>query len=574
MKRYRMIVLFCLLLLVMLGRVSGQSAGVTAEAIGQANLRAWTDVSSALLGQIVAGTRYPVVGRSIAYPWLLLGDPNTQQPIGWVFRDLVNVTGDISLVPITEINLSNGIPVITNPVVPTLTLPVVGVALSTPTPAATTAPQIVSTTTPIPLTGVIGTAQGEINIRYGPGVEYPRIGVARFGDPFQIIGRHTQFPWVQVQYSGAPNGSGWIAIDLLAIQGDIQSVPPISQTRFDLPTLTPTLPAVRPVGYLAATPVPISAGFQALGDQLWGMMLAARFEPETSRLGGLFIANLRSGEALTFGNDIAFSGMSLNKIAILTALYSTLQVPADDATAIEIANMMVCSENSASNKLLARLGNGDATAGAQAVTGFLQSLGLGNMYMVAPFKINPDATPVPVRAPTTNADQVRAQPDIANQMTVDDMGWLLNGLYQCAFSNSGPLLTTLPGAFDQRECRQMIDVMSENNLEQPLLMSAGVPASIRVAHKHGWTADTHGAAGIAFTPGGDYALVVTLHNPTWLDFSESFPLITDISRTVYNYFNPNEPLQQGREPFIVPVQECQVAGMPIINELTSYEFQN
>ena len=73
---------------------------------------------------------------------------------------------------------------------------------------------------------------------------------------------------------------------------------------------------------------------------------------------------------------------------------------------------------------------------------------------------------------------------------------------------------------------------------------------------------------------GRYDLVVSLHNPTWLDFSESFPLITEISHTIYNYYNPTAPIETDREPFIVPVDDCKVAGSPIIDELTSGSFTN
>lgn len=542
--------------------VAAQAPGVSAEAIQQANLRAATDVSSALLGQIVAGNRYPVIGRSASYPWLLLGDVSTYQPIGWVYVDLVTVYGDINAVPFSDIQIGAiVVPASTNS--PTETLAVVGVSL----PTAPSQPDI------NPTSGVVGVVTGEINIRYGPGVEYPRIGVAQAGERYEITARHTQFPWVQIRYPQAPNGYGWVANDLLEIQGNIFSVPATSQTSFDLPTLTPTPPVVQASVLLNTTPVPISPEFRALGDQLWSMVLAAGFEPETSKLGALFLMDLRSNQAITFGNNIAFSGMSLNKIAILSALYDQLPAPPNTEIAVGIANMMVCSENSASNALLSFMGAGDSYAGAGVVTSFMERIGLGNTFIVAPFLTDPNATPEPVRAPTTGADQQRAQPDYSNQMTVDDLGWLLGGIYQCAFNNNGPLMSAAPGAFEQRECRQMVDVMSANNLGQPLLMSAGVPADTRVAHKHGWTPDTHGNAGIVFTPGGDYVLVVALHNPTWLDFSESFPLITELSRTIYNYYNPASPSLTDREPYIVPVDDCQVAGSPIVDELTSYQFE-
>lgn len=535
---------------------------VSAEAIGQANLRETTDVNSTMLGQITVGTRYPVIGRSEFYPWILLGNPANGEPLGWVFSELMTVYGTLNTVPFSSLVVGTA---------PTPTFPPNATQLPTLTfqpPQTLTLP----TATLAATSGVAGLVTGEINVRYGPGVDYPRVGVARAGETFEITARHTQLPWVQIRYNDAPNGFGWVATDLLEIQGDVFSVPSISQMTFDLPTLTPTAPAVQASTVFGGEPIPLSPEFEALGDELWGMMLDARFEPETSRLAGLFLMDLQTGEAITFGNDIAFSGMSLNKIAILADVYSNLSTPPNTELAIDIANMMVCSENSASNALLSYLGGGDPFQGANSVTSFMQEIGLGNTYMVAPFLIDPLATPASVRAPTTDVDQVRAEPDYSNQMTVDNLGWLLSGMYECAYEDSGPLMDAAPDAFTTNECRQMIDVMSSNNLGEPLLMSAGVPPETRVAHKHGWTADTHGNAGIVFTPGGNYVLVVALHNPTWLDFSESFPLITGISRTVYNYYNPDAPMETDREPNIVEVQNCNIISSPIIDELTSINF--
>ncbi len=546
------------------GLVKGQTSNVSAEAYQQANLRASTDVNSTLLGQIVAGNRYPVVGRSQYYPWLLLADPTTMQPIGWVYTDLVQVTGDINTVPYTEDAIGPAPTLTLVPTIgvsPTETVGIYGIDLTSPTPTVGD-----SATNP---GGVYGIVTGDINIRYGPGVDYPRVGIARAGEQYEITARNTQFPWVQIRFPQAPNGYGWVANDLLDIHGDIFSVPATSQIVFDLPTLTPTPPVIQESDLLDSTPVPISSDFRALGDQLWDMVLKAGFELDTSRLGALFLMDLRTGQAITFGNNIAFSGMSLNKITILATLYSVLQTPPDTATAVNIANMMVCSENSASNALLADLGNGDPYQGAQVVTDFMAKIGLGNTFIVAPFLTDPNATPAPVHAPTTKADQVSAQPDYSNQMTVDDLGWLLDGMYQCAFNNNGPLMSAAPGDFTQTECRQMLDVMTSNNMGQPLLMSAGVPPDTRVAAKHGWVPDTHGNAGIVFTPGGDFVLVVALHNPDWLDFGESFPLITQIAHTVYNYYNPEHPVTTDRTPYIVPVDDCKVEGSAIVNELAS-----
>jgi hypothetical protein len=59
-----------------------------------------------------------------------------------------------------------------------------------------------------------------------------------------------------------------------------------------------------------------------------------------------------------------------------------------------------------------------------------------------------------------------------------------------------------------------------------------------VAHKHGFTGDTHADAALVFSPGGDFVLVVFLYRPEWLEWEESAPLIADIATLTYNYFNP------------------------------------
>ncbi len=538
-----------------------QASGVFAEAVGQANLRSTTDVGSTLLGQIEAGTRYPVIGRSEFYPWVLLGDPTNAQPMGWVFLDLVLIYGDLVTVPFSTLEVSTGttIPVSTPP--PALaqssaTFELVGVALPslTPTLSAT----------------VSGLVLGEINVRYGPGVDYPRVGVAREGERFEVIARHTQLPWVQVRYPAAPNGLGWVATDLLEIQGDIYSLPSISQTAFNLPTLTPTSAVVQQSTLFSSTPVAISPEFQALGDELWSMVLDSGFEPETSRLGALFLLDLQTGEAITFGSEIAFSGMSLNKIAVMAALYRELDSPPDSYEALSLANSMICSENTATNAVLSIVGQGDPYRGTLEVNSMLSELGLGQTYIAAPYAPDPRITPQPVRAPMTSADQQRAEPDPFNQMTVDQLGWLLGGIYQCAAHESGPLMSTFPGAYDARECQQMLYLMSNNRINA--LIEVGVPPDTRVAHKHGWIPDTHGDAGIVFTPGGNYVLVVVLHNPTWLDFSESFPLTAEISRVVYNYYNASAPVETIRPANVPEASSCSLFGSPVVENLISGNF--
>jgi hypothetical protein len=62
-------------------------------------------------------------------------------------------------------------------------------------------------------------------------------------------------------------------------------------------------------------------------------------------------------------------------------------------------------------------------------------------------------------------------------------------------------------------------------------------------------------------------MVMMLHQPEWLDYSQSLPVIAEASRTVYNFYNPDAPLEQVREGFIPEANTCNFAGTPLITDL-------
>ncbi len=73
--------------------------GVQLEARERANVRAAPSVDSQLLGEIVVGERYPILGRF--FNWLQL---EYRFGAAWVFQELVTVHGDLS--EIAEVDLS------------------------------------------------------------------------------------------------------------------------------------------------------------------------------------------------------------------------------------------------------------------------------------------------------------------------------------------------------------------------------------------------------------------------------------------------------------------------------------
>ena len=121
------------------------------------------------------------------------------------------------------------------------------------------------------------------------------------------------------------------------------------------------------------------------------------------------------------------------------------------------------------------------------------------------------------------------------------MGKLLVDIYTCAEKDSGPLETTFPGQITQSKCKQMIEFLSKNR--NGVLLEAGLPEDVRIAHKHGWTTESDGLihtisdAGIIYSPGGTYILTIYIHDREQLLWERMNFMIALLSQTVYNFYN-------------------------------------
>jgi hypothetical protein len=86
------------------------------------NVRADPDPEGSLLGVIVQGERYTVTGRY--FRWIQFRFPNSPNGLGWVFEDLVTLTGDTTLIP--DLSVA---PPTADPVIAAITLTAEAVAL-------------------------------------------------------------------------------------------------------------------------------------------------------------------------------------------------------------------------------------------------------------------------------------------------------------------------------------------------------------------------------------------------------------------------------------------------------------
>ncbi|MBK8984952.1 MAG: serine hydrolase [Chloroflexi bacterium] len=264
-----------------------------------------------------------------------------------------------------------------------------------------------------------------------------------------------------------------------------------------------------------------------------------------SGVSSVFIMDLQTGEEISINGDIAISGLSILKIAIFLEAYRALDGPPNDYVQGLFYDTAVQSSNFGANLLLHEIaGEYNTYKGADILTASMKRLGLVNTFMAVPYDAAaPTTRPTTYVTPANSRTDLLMIPDTAMQTTAEEIGSLLSMLYYCA-KGGGALMAVYPGEVTAQECQAILDLMVLN--EEGNLIRFGVPENVPVSHKHGWDLVTHGDAGIVFSPGGDYVIVEYLslgagNTGNWLDHEISFPILREISRAVYNYFNYENP---------------------------------
>ncbi|MCX7707746.1 MAG: SH3 domain-containing protein, partial [Anaerolineae bacterium] len=98
-------------------------------------------------------------------------------------------------------------------------------AAATPSPTATPTASATPTLTPTPAPSpIVRVAEGEVNVRGGPGLTYPILEVAEGGRVLTVIGRNAAGGWWQVCCTQRGE-TGWIASFLGHLEGDLLNVP-------------------------------------------------------------------------------------------------------------------------------------------------------------------------------------------------------------------------------------------------------------------------------------------------------------------------------------------------------------
>ncbi|GAB4561113.1 MAG: serine hydrolase [Anaerolineae bacterium] len=254
-------------------------------------------------------------------------------------------------------------------------------------------------------------------------------------------------------------------------------------------------------------------------------------------IASVWVRDIRGRREAAINEQVAYAAMSTMKIAILEEVYRHLDEPPDVETTRLISETMLLGGNYTANLLLGIIGDGSPDRGAEIVTSSMRRLGLVNTFIAAPYDKHA-GTPPRVVTPANQDKTLDTKPDPFMQTTAKDMGLLMEMIVLCS-EGGGTLLAAYPGQLTPEECQQMLEWMSRLDID--VLLEAGLPEGTRIAHKHGFIADTHADVGAIWGPNGPYVIAVYLYRPTWLEWELSSTLVADLSRITYEFLRDYPP---------------------------------
>ncbi|MCX6050847.1 MAG: serine hydrolase [Chloroflexi bacterium] len=245
----------------------------------------------------------------------------------------------------------------------------------------------------------------------------------------------------------------------------------------------------------------------------------------------IYVQDLQNGAEANVDADVAFSGMSAIKLALVTARLEQSNIT-NTVSSQEIDLTLYEADNQRANQLLNQLGNGDLTVGAREFTDFMHRLGLVNTYMQAGF----DTPPLPPLAtPANQRTDWNTKPDPNQQTTPADMGRILAALYACT-QGKGLLSRLNPTQFTPDRCRQVLFFMSHDQSQDLIWAGLPQPQQTWIVHKATRAAETHGDVALIWGPTGPYVLSIFLYQANWLDLKLSSETMQAVSRLTWDFF--------------------------------------
>jgi uncharacterized protein YraI len=270
----------------------------------------WSDAGSLVAG-LGSGKVAQAVARSADDGWLAV---ETDGGAGWVHAGQVIAYGTRRL-PVSELPAAVAAKAEAAAETATVTGTVTGTETITDTAAEGAAADGESTAdaSGAELAATVATTGARLNVRSGPGADYPVVAKQEPGAAVTVTGRNAAGDWLLVQWGGAAGGFGWAAADYLQVEGDAASLP-VSSALSDAEPLADGAAASENVAAAATAAAPFAVtgvtgvtGVTDAGAAAAGLSGTLIFRDD--RGGTIWAYELASGalRALTSGSDPAIS---------------------------------------------------------------------------------------------------------------------------------------------------------------------------------------------------------------------------------------------------------------------------
>ena len=115
----------------------------------------------------------------------------------------------------------------------------------------------------------------------------------------------------------------------------------------------------------------------------------------------------------------------------------------------------------------------------------------------------------------------------------------------------GSFSVVFAGKLNNVHCEQILELVGQNKVVG--LLDLALP-NTTVLHRQSWDDYNHGDAAIVRSPGGDYVLVVMLSSANKLDWGTTVPMMNDVARAAYGFFNNGQVPPPRTGGFVPPAQ--------------------
>src|SRR3990172_863505 len=143
-----------------------------------------------------------------------------------------------------------------------------------------------------------------VNVRSGPGVEYPAVGLLVVGEQAPAKGRSAAGLWILVNYAGVEGGLGWVYAPLVTLFPLSASLPIIEPPPTPTPRVTPTINPTMAAQFILEIPATRLPTFTAVDP----LQIPEYEQTGTGRVGGIPIGMFITGLGLMglFGAAVAY----------------------------------------------------------------------------------------------------------------------------------------------------------------------------------------------------------------------------------------------------------------------------